>query len=127
MSRTLDIFVDFPHKIEYLIKELELILALKFELVSDGTDNWYEFRNSTITLTIGKHDFENDRDIKFEEYPYNLSIRALNISTEFDRQNWCNDFASYVFQKLKATERYRLMLVDDLQVQLEEFVPVVKV
>lgn len=127
MSRTLDIFVDFPQKIEYLIKELELILALKFELVSDGTDNWYEFRNSTITLTIGKHDFENDHDIKFEEYPYNLSIRALNISTEFDRQNWCNDFASYVFQKLKSTERYRLMLVDDLQVQLEEFVPVVKV
>ncbi len=127
MSRTLDIFVDFPQKIEYLIKELELILALKFELLSDGTDNWYEFRNSTITLTIGKHDFENDHDIKFEEYPYNLSIRALNISTEFDRQNWCNDFASYVFQKLKSTERYRLMLVDDLQVQLEEFVPVVKV
>jgi hypothetical protein len=127
MSRTLDIFVDFPQKIEYLIKELELILALKFELFSDGTVNWYEFRNSTITLTIGKHDFENDHDIKFEEYPYNLSIRALNISTEFDRQNWCNDFASYVFQKLKSTERYRLMLVDDLQVQLEEFVPVVKV
>lgn len=127
MSRTLDIFVDFPHKIEHLIKELELILALKLELFSDGTDNWYEFRNSTITLTIGKHDFENDRDIKFEEYPYNLSIRSRNISTEFDRQKWCDDFASYVFQKLKSTERYRLMLVDDLQVQLEEFVPVVKV
>ncbi|HBW57162.1 MAG TPA: hypothetical protein DEF27_04910 [Oscillatoriales bacterium UBA8482] len=127
MSRTLDIFVDFPQEIDHLIKELELILALKFELVSDGTDNWYEFRNSTITLTIGKHDFENDQDIKFEEYPYNLSIRSLNISTEFYRQNWCNDFASYVFQKLKATERYRLMLVDDLQVQLEKFVPVVKV
>jgi hypothetical protein len=127
MSRTLDIFVDFPQKIEYLIKELELILDMKFEIFSDGTENWYEFRNSTITLTIGKHDFENDHDIKFEEYPYNLSIRALNISTEFDRQNWCDDFASYVFQKLKATERYRLMLVDDLQVKLEEFAPLVKV
>ncbi|CAC5340977.1 MULTISPECIES: hypothetical protein [Planktothrix] len=127
MSRTLDIFVDFPQEIEYLIKELELILALKFELVSDGIDNWYEFRNSTITLTIGKHDFENDHDIKFEEYPYNLSIRSRNISNEFERKKWCDDFASYVFQKLKSTERYRLMLVDDLQVQLEEFVPVVKV
>ena len=60
MSRTLDIFVDFPQDIEHLIKELELILALKFELVYDGTDNWYEFGNSTITLTVGKHDFEND-------------------------------------------------------------------
>lgn len=127
MSRTLDIFVDFPHKIEYLIKELEFILDLKFELFSDGTDNWYEFPNSTITLTIGKHDFENDRDIKFEEYPYNLSIRALNISNEFERKKWCDDFASYVFQKLKATEKYRLMLVDDLQVKLEEFVPLMKV
>jgi len=127
MSRTLDIFLDFPEEIERLVKELEFILALKFELVSDGTDNWYEFRNSTISLTLGKHDFENDRDIKFEEYPYNLSIRALNISNEFERQKWCDDFASYVLQKLKATERYRLMLVDDLQVQLEEFAPVVKV
>jgi len=127
MSRTLDIFLDFPQEIEHLVTELEFILALKLDLFSDGTDNWYEFRNSTITLTLGKHDFENDRDIKFEEYPYNLSIRALNISNEFDRQKWCDDFASYVFQKLKATESYRLMLVDDLQVKLEEFAPLVKV
>lgn len=127
MSHTLDIFLDFPQGLEHLIKELELILDLKFELVSDGTDNWHEFRNSTITLTVGNHDFENDRDIKFEEYPYNLSIRALNISNELDRQKWRDDFASYVFQKLKATENYRLMLVDDLQVKLEEFAPLVKV
>ena len=39
MSRTLDIFLDFPQDIEHLIKELELILALKFKLVSDGNDN----------------------------------------------------------------------------------------
>ena len=127
MSRTLDIFLEFPQEIEQLVKELEFILAIKFDLFSDGTDNWYEFRNSTISLTLGKHDFENDRNIKFEEYPYNLSIRALNISNELERQKWCDDLASYVFQKLKATERYRLMLVDDLQVQLEEFAPVVKV
>ncbi|MEG4145161.1 hypothetical protein [Microcoleus sp. Pol12B5] len=127
MSRTLDIFVDFPQEIEHLIKELEFILALKLELVSDGIDNWYEFRNSTITLTIGKHDFENDKELNFEEYPYNLSIRALNISNELDRKKWRDEFASYVFQKLKTTERYRLMLVDDLQVKLEEFAPLVKV
>ena len=127
MSRTLDIFVDFPQGIEHLIKELEFILALKFELISDGTDNWYEFRNSTITLTVGKHDFENDRDINFEEYPYNLSIRGLNISNELERKKWRDDFASYVLHKLKATERYHLMLVDDLQVKLEEFAPLVKV
>lgn len=127
MSRTLDIFVDFPQGLEHLIKELEFILALKFELISDGTDNWYEFHNSTITLTVGNHDFENDRDIKFEEYPYNLSIRALNISNELDRNKWRDEFASYVLHKLKATESYRLMLVDDLQVKLEEFAPLVKV
>jgi len=127
MSHTLDIFLDFPQGLEHLIKELELILALKFELVSDGTDNWYEFHNSTITLTLGNHDFENDKDINFEEYPYNLSIRALKISNELERKKWRDDFASYVFQKLKATESYRLMLVDDLQVKLEEFAPLVKV
>ncbi|MEG4334486.1 hypothetical protein QUB40_21470 [Microcoleus sp. AT9_A2] len=127
MSRTLDIFVDFPQEIEHLIKELEFILALKLERVSDGIDHWYEFRNSTISLTVGKHDFENDKELNFEEYHYNLSIRAPNISNELDRKKWRDEFASYVFQKLKATERYRLMLVDDLQVKLEEFAPLVKV
>jgi hypothetical protein len=127
MSRTLDIFVDFPQGLEHLIKELEFILALKFELISDGTDNWYEFHNSTITLTVGNHDFENDKDINFEEYPYNLSIRALNISNELDRKKLRDEFASYVLHKLKATESYRLMLVDDLQVKLEELAPLVKV
>ena len=78
-----------------------------------------------ITLTVGS--MIEHRDIKFEEYPYNLSIRALNISNQLDKQKWRDDFASYVFQKLKGTERYRLMLVDDLQVKLEEFAPLVKV
>ena len=127
MSRTLDIFLEFPQEIEQLVKELELILAIKFELVSDGIDHWYEFRDSTITLTVGKHDFENDKDLNFEEYPYNLSIRALNISNELDRKKWRDEFASYVLHQLKTTERYRLMLVDDLQVKLEEFAPLVKV
>ena len=36
MSRTLDIFVDFPQEIEHLIKELEFIRALNLELISDG-------------------------------------------------------------------------------------------
>lgn len=78
-------------------------------------------------LLLWKHDFEDDRKIKVEESPYNLSIRVQNISIKFERKKWCDDFASYFFQKLKATERYRLMLVDDLQVKLEEFVSLMKV
>ncbi|WP_017720732.1 hypothetical protein [Kamptonema formosum] len=124
MSESRDIFIDSQTGLANQAKEIESLLDIQFQLISDRYETWYEYRNSRISLTLGEHDFENDRDMNFEEYRYHLSVRALNLDTEAERKKWRDDFASFVFQKLKATQKYRLMLVEDLQVKLEEFCPV---
>jgi hypothetical protein len=124
MSESRDIFVDSEAGMANLAKEIESLLNIQFQLISDRYETWYEYRNPRISLTLGEHDFENDRDINFEEYRYYLSVIALNLDTEAERKKWRDEFASFVFQKLKATQKYRLMLVEDLQVKLEEFCPV---
>lgn len=124
MSESRDIFVDSQAGMANLAKEIESLLDIQFQLISDRYETWYEYSNPRISLTLGEHDFENDREMNFEEYRYHLSVRALNLDTEAERKKWCDDFARFVFQKLKATQKYRLTLVEDLQVKLEEFCPV---
>jgi hypothetical protein len=124
MSESRDIFIDSQTGMANLAKEIESLLDIQFQLISDRYETWYEYRNPRISLTLGEHDFENDRDMNFEQYRYHLSVRALNLDTEAVRKKWRDEFASFVFQKLKATQKYRLMLVEDLQVKLEEFCPV---
>ncbi len=124
MSESRDIFIDSQTGMANLAKEIESLLDIQFQLISDRYETWYEYRNPRISLTLGEHDFENDRDMNFEQYRYHLSVIALNLDTEAVRKKWRDDFASFVFQKLKATQKYRLMLVEDLQLKLEEFCPV---
>ncbi|MBC6423068.1 MAG: hypothetical protein GDA43_07785 [Hormoscilla sp. SP5CHS1] len=127
MSRTVDIFVDSQVGIKTLVEEIEFLLYIKLQLISYKDDTWYEYHNYRITLTLGEHEFENDRDMNFAEYRYHISVRAVKSKTETNRQYWRDEFARLVFQKLKASQKYPLMLVSDLQVKLEEFCPALSI
>jgi hypothetical protein len=50
-----------------------------------------------------------------------IEVKALNVQTEEERNIWRDDFASSVFKKLKETNNYRLMMVENLGMKLEEF------
>ncbi|HLP87532.1 MAG TPA: hypothetical protein VK184_02860 [Nostocaceae cyanobacterium] len=123
MSRSLDIFVESKTEIETFVEQIEFLLGIKLKLIHDENESWYEYQNSTINLTLGTHEFENDKNMNFEDYDYYISIRSLNIETEEKREKWRNDFAQNIFNKLKETQKYQIMLVDDLQKKLEGFSP----
>ncbi len=123
MARTLDIFIASDILVETLRKEITSILNIKLQPRSDGAETFFEFRDAQVVLTLGTHDLENDRDIHFEDYRYQLSVRARNIKNEVQRRKWCEEFAYSAYRKLKATGKYRLMLVDDIQVKLAAFSP----
>ncbi len=127
MSRTVDIFVDSQVGIKTLVEEIESLLSIKLQLIIDLDETWYEYRNYRIIMTLGEHEFENDRDMYFAAHRYHISVRAVKIETETNRQHWRDEFARLVFQKLKASQKYPLMLVSDLQVKLEEFCPVLSI
>ena len=124
MSKTIDIFVDYQGQIEHLVKELELLISHPLTHKSDDYESWYEFQNQTIVLSLGKHDFEDDQELNFSSFLYQISLRAINLQTEVERQKVCHDFAALIWQQLK-TQKYHLMLVEDLQVKLDSFVPLV--
>ena len=121
MSKTTDIFVDSEKSLDSLVKDVESLLNVGLQLVCEHQENWYEFRNSQVSMTLGEHEFDSDRDLNFEDYRYWISIRSLNFQTEAEHQKQRDDFANLLFEKLKATRQYSLMLVEDLQVKLEEF------
>ena len=123
MSKSMDIWVASEVPITVFVKEIEKLLGIQLQRISDGKETFYEFRQPQTVLTVGTHDLVNDRDVNFEDYHYHLSVRARNINTEEDRKKWRDEFARFVFQKLKASQKYPLMLVEDIQVKLQTFCP----
>lgn len=121
MSKTLDIFVNTSKNLQEFAQDVAS--RLNIVLTPHATDDevWYEYQNERVILTLGEHSFENDRDMLFENYRYHLSIRALNIGTEDERVQSRIQFAIHVFYTLRVSERYSLLLVDDLQTKMREF------
>lgn len=123
MSQSLDIFVDAYEPITTFVLELESLLDIKFQLRTREDEIWYEVDRPKLVITMGEHEFENDSDLNFEDYRYNISLRPINYATEAEWAQIRNDAAQYIFNQLKATQKYRLLLVDDVQVKLAEFSP----
>lgn len=125
MARPLSIFVDSELPLPRFVQQMEALLQLSFQgFKTPAGDCYYEFRNDRIQAVLTQHAYENDRDVNFEDYRYEMSITALNQPTSpEDRQKHRDDFARRVFQRLKDSELYSLMLVDNLQIKVEEFHP----
>jgi hypothetical protein len=135
MYETAEVFVDSQAPIEDFVKELEPLLEIKFKRQAmDYSENelrqsmdktyyyckvmteiWYEFSDPHVALTVAEHDLRNDRDMKFEDYRYCIAVRGFNSWEE--RKKWREEFAHVVFQKLKATQRYRLLMTDNIQMR----------
>jgi hypothetical protein len=123
MSQSLDIFVNSDELLVTLVQELESLLGIQFQLRSRQDESWYEAATPNLVLTLGEHEFENDRELNFEDYRYAISLRPIRYKTEVQWHQIRNEAAQRIFQALKAMNKYHLMLVDDVQVKLAEFHP----
>ena len=66
----------------------------------------------------------NDGDLNFEDYDY--EIRCYPIDTEYNLAEYlriADEFARFVFNRLKATNQFQLMMAEEVQVKLDEYVP----
>jgi hypothetical protein len=123
MSQSMDIFVGANEPLTTFVLELESLLAVKFQLRSREDEIWYEVDSPKLVLTVGEHEFENDGGLNFEDYRYNIALWPINYKTEEEWAQIRNEAAQRIFQQLKATQKYSLILVDDVQVKLAEFSP----
>jgi hypothetical protein len=123
LSRVISIFVDLPDSGESLVSRLEPVLSLKFRNSTQDDAEAWEGRTPDSIVTVMRHDFENDRDLHFEDYPYEIQFRAIR-DQKYDmheRKTWAH--AKSVFDGLQSVLNCPMMLVDDLQHKLEEYKP----
>jgi hypothetical protein len=87
-----------------------------------ATDGWeqacYVHVDESVDIRLGYHSLDNDRDMFFERYRYQIDIHSLQEDKVVQEQ-----FGRSAFQKLKWTQKYALLLVYDLQVKLDEYDP----
>jgi hypothetical protein len=123
MAESMDIFIASDLPVEAFVREAGSLLQIQFNLVKDERQTWYEAISDQGRITIGTHEFENDRDMKFEEFNYVISFwvnRGLDINLiEPVRQK----IGRQIYETFKQTGKYALMLVDDVQRKLDEFRP----
>ena len=123
MARRFHIFIESDVTLDQFAKQLSVLLGLSLQPKADEYERWYEAYIPNGFLDVGKHNFDDDKDMNFESYRFDLRIWPQNVVTEEDWQKALKTMACPIFEKLKAAGRYSLMLVEDLQVKLDEFHP----
>ena len=70
-----------------------------------------------------EHELENDRGLNFEDYRYAMNVRPYRTTDWARDQRAAYELTTRLFERLKATGRYRLLLVEELQKRVQEFDP----
>lgn len=125
MADHIDIFID-PYSnlsLEDFVQTLKALLHVDFERATHGSEVWYEFRDAYVVVTVGEHDYEDDRNLTFRDYRFDIEVRALNIKTEAERKEWRDGRSYSLFERLKDTRQFSLLLVENLNTKLKEFQP----
>ena len=122
MSYHLSILIHTEEPLDRLAQELEQLLQISLKRKADEYDAWYEHDNDDVYLIVAEHELENDRELRFEDYRYDLALwPKRRPGVEQYNKKWRDDLAPAIFNKLKATGRYDLMLVEGVQTKLDEF------
>ena len=121
MSRPMDVFIASKESLEDFVKELETLLKLPAQRFSDEYETWYVLYDDHTLYSVGDHEYVNDNNVPFEDYQYDIEVQATNIIDADERKKHLEDAAYQLFNLLKQTKKYPLMLVDNLQIKLDEF------
>ena len=72
MADSMNVLIDTDLSLEQLAREVGDVLGLKFEYHKDEYDEWYAARTDEGLYDLGVNDAENDGDMNFEDYKYDL-------------------------------------------------------
>lgn len=120
MSRGMDVFIASEDTLEDLVKNLELLLKLSARRFSEDGEIWYELQDDQTLFSVGTHEYINNKGINFEDYQYDVEVSAINIKDVRERMKHLEDAAYFIFNQLKNTHKYSILLVDDLQSKVAE-------
>jgi hypothetical protein len=118
MSEGKEIFIKSNSSFEELAQELEKVIGVEFEFILDDTDDRsfdrYQWsREGIYAYFKTAFGFVNAGSLNLEDYQYYIDISGPGKE----------EYARMIFEKLKSTGQYSLMLVHDVQRKLDEYEP----
>jgi len=124
MAESWYVFLAASDPLEQIVDHIAAVMRVPFHPCTPADAHCYEARTPSTHITIfGDHGFENDRDMPFEDYPYAIEIRALRDRHLATNVKQTEQWATRLFEQLKAMDRYSLLLVWDVQQKLQEHHP----
>jgi hypothetical protein len=123
MKRPVNILADSDKSLDDFVKEVRSVLGFDFQRVIDQDRIYYKFCSPNVCVYVEKNDYENDGEINFQDYVYDIEVEVFDIHDLKERERHAKEMGWFIFEKLRESQGYRLMLVDNLQVKLAEFTP----
>lgn len=125
MSWNVSVFISANCSLEAVADDVGAFLDTKMNRVADP-DEGVRFQCVTPEseiLLYADHGMANDRDMDFESYKYQLAFWRLNSDDREQAQKNTLDLGWKIFDALRASEKYRLMLVENAENKLASFAP----
>ncbi len=120
MAESTNIFVDTDKSLDEFTTEVEQLTGFELKPVQDEVERWFEFADDKFSISVGEHDFENDREMKFENYRFHIKVTAVHAATESETRNRREHAAREIYAQLERTNRFELMMTRDLQTKICE-------
>jgi len=128
MSFDIQILVAADTSLARFAQELGELLALPAEYRQNGFDFFYRLLDTHTLYTVVESDLPDAERavgevVHFEDYRFLIFVNEHSIRKPEKRVQWQRKRAQDAFDALKATNRYRLLMLDDGLNQLEAFTP----
>jgi|SRR5215831_12263572 len=123
MSWSVNVFVGPLVPLDEIAAELKSMLGIELTRICKNGEETYELAAPSYVLILGRHDLIDNKGIQFEQHPIQIALWATNIPDWETSRKECLRIASSIFEGLKSTRRYRLLLVRNVQELLQEYSP----
>jgi hypothetical protein len=124
MSVYIDVFAAAEIALDTFVQEVEHVLGLTAKRIQESYSVCYELQDEQTVFIVSENlSLVNDGGNDFEDYNFSIGIEGF-IQEPAKRISWQRKRAKDVFDGLKATDKYRLLMVYDVQKKLDEFIPV---
>ena len=116
-----NIFVATAESADAFAEMLNHIMEISLRPAEDEFTA-YDYEDGEKWLTLGTHMQQDDPYFHFEDYRFQITIGSLALDTESNAQR-ARDYAHDMFERLKASGKYGLLLFEGLDNVVNQFDP----
>jgi hypothetical protein len=126
MSDSTEILVLTDQSLKDLVKTLSDWFQFSFMLHREdkGTAVRYESLYEYTRIVVIEQDYlTNDRELHFEDYRYKIGVSTRGYESWQEDERRRREISRRIFEHLKATDHYRLLMVENVQSFVDEYTP----